>query len=391
MTRRERTLAFLLLPPLLLVGGGFLVHQLWYEPLRARDRRVEDLQREIDEKLAAVRKAQEKKKELDRYALLSLPRDVELARREYEEQLSKMVRASGFDAQSISITSKKPDTRTSPVLIKGQPPIYTRLEYVVQAKGELLSLVEFMEKFYDLPLLHQIRNLKVQRPSGGDRGRPTYELDYTLTIEALVLDRAENRKTLLSENPPDPPHLLASEERKYSSIAGRDVFFGPPPPAPVEAREQKKPPSADFAQFVKFDGYTESDRGPVISLFDAFNNNEQTISPRLDGEGYKVEVKYTLNGRKRTLRSGKTIDVIDDTGELQHRWLVLKTTEREVFLQDEDSYYVVRLGQWLSEMTRLTTEEAAGFGLIPAKEKEPEAPEAGKPEKDKAAPGDKGE
>ncbi|MBX7102476.1 MAG: hypothetical protein K1X57_00240 [Gemmataceae bacterium] len=390
MTRRERTLAFLLLPPLILIGGGFIAHQMWYEPLVARDRRIEDLNREIEEKISAVKKAQEKKKELDRINLLSLPREVELARREYEEQLSKMVRASGFDSQSITITSKKPDARTAPVLMKGQPPIYTRLEYTLQAKGELICIVDFMEKFYDVPLLHQIRNLKIQRPTGSGTGnRPTFDLDYVLTIEALVLDRADPRKTLLPEKPPTVPPLLARGERKYSAIAGRDLFYGPPPATPV-VRQDKPTSSADFAQFVKFDGYTDGDKGPVITLWDAFNSNEQTIRP--DGEGgYKVEVKYLLNGRKRTLRSGKTIDVMDENGELQHRWLVLRANEREVYLQDEEFYYVLHIGQWLSEMHKLTTEEAAGLGLIAPKPKEPEKPTDGdgKAEKPEKAAGEK--
>lgn len=99
-----------------------------------------------------------------------------------------------------------------------------------------------------------------------------------------------------------------------------------------------------------------------------------TIRPRADGDGYRVEVYYSVGSRQRSLRSGRTLDVMDEYGELQHRWLVLRVTEREIYLQDEDSYYVVRIGQWLSEMTKLTTEEAAGLGLIAAKP----APSAGK-------------
>jgi hypothetical protein len=379
MTQRERTLAFLLLPPLLLFGGGFLVYQLWIEPLRQRDNQIQALEGEIEEKWAALKKLREKKKELERIKPASLPHDADLARREYEEELSKLLRTSGFEAGTFSVTPKPIDSKTSPTLAKNKPPIFNRLIFTIQAKGDLLSLVQFMEKFYSNRLLHQIRNFTLQRPITADRNRPN-ELDINMTIEALVLDVAQQRKTLHPEKEPEIPMMLAGGERTYGMIAGKDMFFGPPPP--VVAAPERPRSSIDFAQFVKFVSYSESeDTPPVITLMDAYNNNEIIIRPRADGDGYRVDVMYMLNNRKRTLRSGRSLDIMDERGELQHRWLILKISEREIFMQDEDDYYVLHIGQRLSDMAKLTTEEAAELGLIPPKA-------ADKDEKDKPANGE---
>jgi hypothetical protein len=368
VTKRERTLAFILLPPLVLFGGWFLAYQLWFEPLRLKDNRIQEIEREIEEKSAAVRKAQEKKNELQKLRPASLPADSDLARRDYEEEISKMLRQSGFEAGTFSVTPKPIDTKTSPTLAKNKPPIFNRLIFTVQAKGELLNVVEFMEKFYKLRLLHQIRNFNLQRPVTPDRNRAN-ELDVNMTIEALVLDVAEHRKTLGPEKEPDLPPMLAGGERSYGMIAGKDMFFGPPPPATTERPRS----TIDFAQFVKFVSFSDGGQSPVITLMDAYNNQEISIRPRADGDGFRVEVSYMLNGRKRTLRSGRTIDIMDERGELQHRWMILKLSEREIFMQDEDDYYVVHIGQRLSDMAKVTTEEAAAMGLIPAKSVEAES------------------
>lgn len=368
MTQRERTLAFLLLPPLLLFAGGFFAYQLWLEPLRSREKQLVDVAAEIADKEVILKKHLDKKKELDRYKPISLPVETDLAGREYSEELTQLLRESGFDAGTFSITPKV-DNKSVPTLGKNKP-VYTRLIYTLTAKGELAAVVDFMHRFYKVRLLHQIRNLTLRRPIQSGGANRSNELDVTMTVEALVLDNAEARKTLLPEKTPELPPLLAAEERNYAAIPGKDIFFGPPPPA----APPRAPSATDFAQFIKFDGFTANGSGQTVTLFDAYNKQEVTIRPRADGDGYRVEVYYSVGSRQRSLRSGRTLDVMDEYGELQHRWLVLRVTEREIYLQDEDSYYVVRIGQWLSEMTKLTTEEAAGLGLIAAKP----APSAGK-------------
>ena len=65
MTTRERTLAYLLFPPLVLVGGGFFAYQLWYEPLVSRDERITALTEEIRKGNVAKQQIEAKKGQYD--------------------------------------------------------------------------------------------------------------------------------------------------------------------------------------------------------------------------------------------------------------------------------------------------------------------------------------
>lgn len=362
MTTRERTLSLLLLPPLLLVGGSFFAYQLWWEPLSSRERRITEMRRENEERTEQVRQILARKKANEKYRTTSLPADADLARREYEEQLNSMLRAAGFEAGTFSILPKPVDTRSAPTHTNKKP-IYSKLAFTVQAKGDLLAFVEFLEKLYKLPLLQKVTNISIQRPLSGPR--TANELDTALTIEALVLDNAEQRKTLLPEKKTDLPPVLATQPRTYPAIAGKDLFYGPPAPTAAPLRRSE----VDFKQYVKFVSITEGEAGIEALLYDSYSGQDTSIRPRKDGEGYRVEVSYILNGKRRPLRSGKLIEIMDENSELQDRWKVVKLIDRDLYLEDEGSTYVLHLGQKLSEMTKLTTEQLQELGLAPAKKK----------------------
>lgn len=352
MSRRERVLAIVLLPLMLIVGGGVMAYQFWYLPLRQRDRLINEVSDEIAAREAKVKQIRAEKDRLAKLRQISLPLDADMARREYEEELAKLLRASGFDGGSFSIIPKPPESKSSPTLANKKP-IYTRLLFTVTAKGDLAALIDFLDRFYRLRLLHQVRNLSIQRPLTPDRNRAN-DLDVNLTIEALVLDTAEPRKTLVPEKTPDLAPLLARADEQYATIAGKNVFFGPPPPPPPEPQ---RPPSLDMTQFIRCDGILDGEKGRVATLYDAYTNNDILIRPRLDGDGFRVEVRYLLNGRKRTLRSGKMLDVQDDQGELQRSWDVVKIAADAVYLREEGAVYELHVGQRLNEMRRLSAEE----------------------------------
>src|SRR5438552_2594084 len=75
--------------------------------------------------------------------------------------------ASAFEAGSFSVLPKQPETRTSPTFVSKKP-VYTKLPFSVTARGDLASLIDWLERFYKLQLLHQIRQLTIQVPAGAD-------------------------------------------------------------------------------------------------------------------------------------------------------------------------------------------------------------------------------
>jgi hypothetical protein len=392
VTTRERKLSIILVAFLVVVGVGFGAYQFILSPLKAARERAEKLRDEIDDREVRIAKIQKRRADLDRWKKMSLPADVadagaaaapaaaaarpgaagdaaraDLARREYEEELSKMLRASGYDAGGFSIIPKPPDSKTSPQFATKKP-IYTRLLFTVQAKGDLASFVDFLGRFYKLRLLHQIRNLTIQKPIGGEsRGNApaSIDLDVNMTVEALVLDNAEQRKTLLPEKPVDVPTVLARDDKAYAMIAGKNIFFGPPPPTP---RGPTAAPSLDVTPFVRLNGITSGPAGLEATLWDGYHNRDYKISPRSLG-GYRVEATFTLNNRKRAdaERSGQKFTLRDADGAISDEWVIVKIEPREVILRDDEEgkYYALHLGHTLAEMKPLAKDELTSRGIKP--------------------------
>ncbi|MFO0825812.1 MAG: Ig domain-containing protein [Gemmataceae bacterium] len=112
-------------------------------------------------------------------------------------------------------------------------PAYTRLEFKVEVKkADIWKIVDFLQAFYSVDLLHQITYISIVRENKATEARSG--LDLHLTIEAIILDKAEPRKNLPEPNQP-PAGVLASKTRDYSFIAWKDIFYGilpsvsPPP------------------------------------------------------------------------------------------------------------------------------------------------------------------
>src|SRR5438270_11734375 len=97
------------------------------------------------------------------------------------------------------------DTKNIPVFdTKSNKPVYSKLGYViVMKKVDLGTVVKFLYSYYRLNLLHQITYLDIKRKdsegvgsrarAGGDRN----DLEVTIHTDAIILDGAENRRTLL--------------------------------------------------------------------------------------------------------------------------------------------------------------------------------------------------
>ena len=118
-----------------------------------------------------------------------------MARQEYTNLLEAMCRKADYLPGSFNISVSEPDNK-SVTMLGPKKPAYTKLTYEMSVKGELYHLVEFLQSFYSQPLLHTIKKINIQRPSDA-RSQGRKELDVAMTIEALVLDNAPARPTLL--------------------------------------------------------------------------------------------------------------------------------------------------------------------------------------------------
>ena len=260
MTSRERTLAIILIGLIVLGGGSVLGYFFVYSPLQDKYAAAEKLQaetNELDDKAKTVTAARLKIAAVKRQ---SLPPDINLAKTQYKlllEQLLHGANIKDFKLPDMRILDSRapstpeivfPNPNATPTTSTTTPapaaapgaapasstqlvkrPAYTRLEFKVEiTKADIWQVVDFLKAFYEVDLLHQITTFSIVRANKVTDTRSG--LTVNLAIEAIILDKADDRKTLLPPTP-TPAGVLATPARDYSYIAWKDIFYGVLPAA----------------------------------------------------------------------------------------------------------------------------------------------------------------
>jgi hypothetical protein len=378
MTVRERFLAMGVLGFVTLAGAGLMVSQFIVSPLRERGRSIDKLKSDIAEKRDRIATVLAERPKLELWRKLSLPADIGLARLEYEKFLREMFRQSGFEASTFSVTPRPLETRAGLLTTPGKKdPTFTSMTFAVQATGELADLVDFMERFYRTPLLHQIKSLNITRPltpsanvaaAPGPRlpQQPKRDLDITMNIEALVLREADSRNQLLpgvdrqlagvdlvttlcngpaalalvpwSVSPTGPlgPGVLAASAREYPSIAGKDIFYGPP--AAEQVVEKVDATEHVYLTDISFNGRWEA------FLYDRYNNSKTRLRATAGFDSFRIR-----DSKGETLVQGKIVRIDD----------------RDLYFRSGDRYYAMHVGQNLEEALKhpLGASELKELGL----------------------------
>jgi hypothetical protein len=348
---RERFLAVTLLGVVIVGVGGFTANALLLEPIWQRARDKDALVKEVQTKTDRVNQILAQRTKLERYRALSLPADVDTARREYEGYLRELLRKSGIPIGSSLVTPKQADGHAVPTL-PNKEPIYTRLEYMLQVHSGLEGLVKFLQNFYHAPLLHRIKTFSIRRPSTTAAPDKAPELETTLTIEALVVKGAGNRPTVLpgidqrllaidtvtalrpgtsglglalwGAGPTGPvgPRTLAQPTRDYLAILSKDIFMGPAPPSGREAA------TVEVVRQVFLNSITDNGRGFEGTLYDRWNNERQRIRVSAGFDSFRV-----FNGEGEALVRGKVVGI----------------DEKDVLVLVEGKYYNLHIGMSLGE------------------------------------------
>ncbi|MCE9531549.1 MAG: hypothetical protein K8T89_10575 [Planctomycetes bacterium] len=382
MNTRERILSIVLIVAMVAIAGGFIGWQMIYKPIKNHNENIAKLRDEVDE-LSEKRL----KIEFDQHIYetktrkKSLPAELKVARLQYEKFLDRMLREAKLTVTSLN--PSEPDTKNVP-LISGKKPIYTKLDFVVSVKGELPSIVQFLYTFYSQPLLQQIRKVIILKPST-EKGRI---LDVTMTIEALVLDRAENRSLLLVPHPAimlaiggagaasfsihnvesgqGTPFIAAnvlargsdrsstvSSRAEYGRIENKNIFFDPPKydskadpklDKPMVVEEPRGPKEPDLAPFLAITRISHSDGRSVAQIFDRVYKDEYDVEMNSRGEvkvsHYFYELMENTNGTRNEVRK-KYPDTTylqfgsKETGNLR-RYVVHRILENELLLETYD-------------------------------------------------------
>ena len=367
MTTRERHLAVALVGILGTAAVGFLGYTFILSPLVEKNKLIKVKQTEIDQVTEDIQQIQGEKRKYEAMRQQSLPNDplqgAGLAREDYGRLLEALCRKANLDS-GLKIQVAEPDSKSVPML-GPKKPAYTRLTWDVTAKGDEYHVIDFLQHFYSQPLLHSIKTITLQRPSDL-KSQQKRELDVTIKVEALVLDNAPVRSTLLPVvpeiallvgpaaytgynlhavwkgvgSPMAPAGVLADPAREYLAIAGKNVFFGP---TKVKKDDPDLGPDEDLSPFIVLTSIVgHDDDGGFVAMFrDLSTNNDFTIAQDAKG-AIAVKGEWELTGKRRLMpgysekNPGNTLLYgSDDTGNLR-TWRVRRVTASEVILEKLD-------------------------------------------------------
>ena len=173
---------------------------------------VDDKQLIVDEGLFSIGK-------LGQLKPSSLPKDDQLARKQYIEWLDTMVH---------SVFTNPIVTKKEPLPIEGA---YFKYQFEVAAPiTNLDQILSFLGKFYEKNYLHRLKDLKIVAIPGSS------ELRMTSSIEVIALVDADMKQ----EPPSTPSKKLSKTPEEYAATILRRNIFGPENQAPKLANSKKE-------------------------------------------------------------------------------------------------------------------------------------------------------
>lgn len=353
MTDRERKLAILLGGLVLVVVVGVGGYAGVYVPLSDNWQAATRLENEITEKefrLAQIRKDMPR---LQAAVKRSLPADPYLAGSEYGAAINRLLWDAKVPVSAYSVRPKPADSRGVPE-IAPKKPAYTKVALEVTLKPvSLATLIDVLHRYYRLNLLQQITKFTVKKVDSGSprRASTVYadraDLDVTFVTEAVILDGAENRRTLLAlpnglgavggglpYAVPEPARaltpqqfapVLATSGRDYTLLLVKDIFHGPPPPRPATVVAEK--PKEDTSPFIRLTGIGRNPDGTGTALIEDVAGRQQyeIVLKRKEGRLVAEVIKhyYTLKGVKKAYAPDTVLDISEASSATVRKFRVI--------------------------------------------------------------------
>jgi len=393
-TQRERFMAFAALGVVAVTLFGLLYFFYYHSNMTALENRTRTIaadQRSADDELEAIDAGHERLKAAQVTSLpadVTNPADIKRVLREYNDLLRNMLTDSRFPTNKvIQFTGKVLDKPAAAGQTVKRPPM-VHLTFDLTLHGNEIMLTDFLERFYRAPMLHRIKSLIVGRPVTRTNDQMKAELEIRMNIEALILDGAQQRKTLLPAGvkEDDLPSKPARADSQYAMIPGRNIFYGPGVVYEDPPVTTYPPKPFDLLPEIVLDGITSDDSGCVASFFDAANILRYNIRSKQHGGPFRVDVYWFLNEQK----AKKDFDHIGET-QLTFRDGITKKEygpftpiyidHDGVILEDVGKYYFVHIGYHVSDARLITPDDPEAKWLPP--------PTPKKEDKDKANSTDK--
>ena len=358
MTPRENRLAILvgtLIAVFVIVGGGYLF--VWV-PLTDKARIAEALELENTEKDGKLRQILKDMPRLQTSIKRSLPADADVAKQEYDAAINRILRDAKVPTNAFSVKPKVMDGKAAPELVVGsKKPAYNRIALeITMKKVDFATVIDVLSRYYKLNLLQQITKFTMKkgddastaRRGSGIADKP--DLEVTFITEAIILDGAEARRSLLPVSPGmgaigggaglqtvlNSPiqargltplqlaRVLASNDRDYSLVLVKDFFHGPPPtPEVVRAPEPKE----DTSPFIRMTGFGRNSDGSGTAVIEDIASKQEYVidlhwvKDKLTPE--VVKYYYSVKGLKKSYAPEPDLDISESTSGTAKKFRVV--------------------------------------------------------------------
>jgi hypothetical protein len=363
MNQRERSMLLVLIAVggAVLLFGGYLAVNKVLAGFNQKRQQIAKLRLDIranDAKLQKLRKDQVK---LEGWRAISLPQGSEVLGNSYRAFLRELCEQHELDLRNLTGGGSSPRASSS----RTANPI-TPLSYQLQVEGNLQRLVRFLEDFYSLNLPHIVRELTI---TAARDNNPRLEANFK--IEVLSLPNATNRDFLLAV--PDP-RLLWVEVATALKHGPTGLALGPWLVSPVGLYGKQKlaahlNPDRDYTRLVGKNAFVglvapASQLGPLADR-KVLEFVQLTL---IDSNfiGTKAWLRCRMTGRFYQLREDGGLDsfeIVDQNGQSLLKGKVKAIHDRDIVYTVDDKYYVLNIGQFLSEAREAKEEELKTMGV----------------------------
>src|SRR5262249_42776782 len=170
--------------PLLLIWVTFL------SPYLAGRSELAALEEEINDKDALIAIKLKEKRQVERFRFMSLSGSPNQAAEQYHNFLRPVTDKSGLRLEKLQPQVPDPKTMVTAPGKKGPP--HTVIPFNIDAKGDLASVVRFLELMDKAPYAHRVKSLNLNQDSKDNPGW----LNVKIAIETMIVAKAERHAHL---------------------------------------------------------------------------------------------------------------------------------------------------------------------------------------------------
>jgi len=339
------------------------IHRVFLMPAAQRFNRAHELMEKIDRARAEKAKEPSYKARLKELAGRAFGTDPLRVSERVRARLTDLLAASGLDTERLTL---------KPVVGARAPGIYREVGWLIQVRGKVARVVDFLYLVTREPHLHRLDNLIVTPVRGAD------EVELQAKYGTLVLEPkiVQGLETDTVEAEPPRAILADARRRQYDVIASR-AFFRPYVPAPPP--REGTPPQPSVPSSPPPPAPPPGGRYRVVSLSSLGGLPEVVVREAGTGALTRFKPGEDWGGGRIVLVDYRPMPHPENPDVLSMSRVVLRIGSE---------YYAVELGAYLAQKHRLVPDRLPP-GLPAPK---PDVPDAAPTDaSDASAPADAGE